>query len=198
MNAQGRHIEVEVKAWLDDPELTEKIIAARAQFIRECTYQDTYFTYASSSGYQAQRFRLRQCGDKATITAKLKMQAGDMEINQESEFEVSDAQAFCEFASRFGFRVMIKKTKHLRIYRLQTQQPGVPELSVELVRVEDLGNFVEVEALLSDTAQVNQAKQAVLNAILDLGIPSKNIEPRPYTKMLYDIHNDDENNPAKQ
>ncbi len=185
MNSSGQQIEVEIKAWLDDPAAIEQKLKDRAEFETELEYRDTYFTYAFTKGMIGHRFRLREGPGAALVTSKEKTIQSKVEINLESEFEVSSPEAFRVFVQRFGFRVMIEKVKRLRRYRLRPSGEGGLDVAIELVEILGLGRFIEVEILLDNADGIGEAREMVRQVLEDLGIPEDRIEPQPYTHMLH-------------
>jgi predicted adenylyl cyclase CyaB len=58
---------------------------------------------------------------------------------------------------------------------------------VELNRIEGLGEFVEIEALLpagADAESLARARARVREVLAQLGIEASRIEPRPYMDLL--------------
>jgi adenylate cyclase class 2 len=177
-------IEVELKAWVDDPEAMEAKLQQAAEFKDEVHYADTYFTYAHTTGYQHQRFRLRESAGRAKVTAKVPLFAHLPGANREHEFEVSDPQAFQAFCQAFGFRVLIRKEKHARRFRPRKALPF--PVTIELNQIPGLGCFLEVEALVDDPEKVGAAQALVQSIFQELGVPEAKMEPTPYTRLLYD------------
>ncbi len=180
-------IEVELKARLKNPEQAEKEIQKRARFIGEFIEQDTYFTFANTTGYQKQRFRLRIVEDKAIVTVKIEGEAEPgVEANQEFEFEVSDPQAFKVFSQEFGFRVMIEKKKKVkRFLFIPPEEEFSEKITIELNQVENLGYFLELETLVENQNQVTPASRYLKTLLQKFNIPLSQIESRPYTELLY-------------
>ena len=121
-------IEVELKARLDHPGQVEKEIIKKAKPVGEFIEEDIYFTFANTTGYQKQRFRLRRVQGKAIVTVKIEGEAEPgVEANQEFEFEVSDPQAFKVFCQEFGFRVLIEKKKRVKRFLFIPPEDEFPE-----------------------------------------------------------------------
>lgn len=183
--AMSAQIEVELKAWVDDPEAMLMKIRELAELKEEVRYADTYWTYAHTQGYQHQRFRLREYPGHAQVTAKVPVSPENPGANREHEFEVSDPEAFQAFCRAFGFRVLIRKEKQARRFTLR-ERPAFP-LTIELNYILGLGHFLEVEALVEDPAQVGAAQALVQTIFARMGVPDSKIEPTPYTRLLYDL-----------
>ena len=188
-------IEVELKARVSDLAAVEERLRGRARFLDEISYTDYYFTPAGTSGFSFHRFRLRQSEDRALVTFKEKLVGHERGVH-EHEFEVSDAEAFLDFARKFGFQLMLTKTKQGRRYRLDPAagSNSLPA-TVELVRIGELGDFVEIEVMVFDPAVVPQAEARLKEVLHELGLPEAAIESRAYTKLLYDQKHGGEKKP---
>lgn len=180
-------IEVELKAWLDNPRETKIKVEKIAKFQEQLSEQDLYFTFAHAKGYQKQRFRLRQVGDKSIVTVKVpgRSEPG-IEANREFEFEVSDPEAFKVFCREFKMRVLIEKHKKVKRYSYHPPKKEFDRpVTIDLNQVKNLGEFIELETMVDKEKQVPRAS-AFLKSILDrLGIPCSKIEPTAYTELLY-------------
>jgi predicted adenylyl cyclase CyaB len=171
-------IEVEFKAWVDDPSAFKAKLDAQAAFVGEVQKHDIYFRQpGDSEGH----FRLRREGQTSTVTTKYKRIVDGTEISDEIEFEVSEAGAFCRLADRFGFEPFVIKRKASRVYRVGTT-------TLELNEVEHLGFFIEVEMLCEDESQVEGARKELAAWADRLGIPDEAIEPRPYIRLIRERH----------
>ncbi|MGM0432914.1 MAG: CYTH domain-containing protein, partial [Spirochaetota bacterium] len=74
--------------------------------------RDVYYVHRQLD-HEESLFRLRQYSDgKAEVTRKQKGFSGDMEVNQEIEYGVSDPKAFRQFCESLGFEVLVEKHKH--------------------------------------------------------------------------------------
>jgi predicted adenylyl cyclase CyaB len=107
-----------------------------------------------------------------------------MEVNNESEFQVSDAGEFEEFLDFLGMKLIIKKEKQGCAFRI-TAEKQVPVLA-ELSMVKGLGWFLELEILADnrDDYVVEASRKRFYDLLECLGIPPDKIEDRPYTVML--------------
>lgn len=180
-------IEVEKKARVADPEGMEKRLWRIGRPVGEIDYSDTYFTYSHVAGYTDERFRLREHPGGARVTAKEEMEGGDAEVSLEREFEVDDPEAFRGFAKMFGFRVLIEKRKRGKRFALNSVQDKESGPFAELVEVEGLGWFIEIEVMVKDRSEVEGARRGIGRAFQELGVKDSSFEPRPYTLMLYEL-----------
>ena len=79
-----------------------------------------------------------------------------MERNLEREFGVDDAEAFIDLVTSFGCRETFAKVKA----GLRFTHDG---LTVELARVEGLGDFLEVECVVEDESERDATGEAALH-----------------------------------
>ncbi len=178
---------MEVKARAEDLASVEeraRELAAPAGFL---DYQDTYFTSAGVEGYTHRRFRLREQEGGAWVTVKEKTGAEGAEASIEHEFEVSDPESFMRFAELFGFKVLVRKRKRGRRYGIELERMPGHVAVIELVEVEGLGFFVEVEVMVEDESMVEAATDEIRRIMERLGVPESAMEPAPYTYMLYKL-----------
>ncbi|HDQ13679.1 MAG TPA: class IV adenylate cyclase [Sediminispirochaeta sp.] len=166
--------EVEVKAWVDRPEVLERRLEGMAESQQEFDKWDIYFTREEGG---RQLFRFRRDGEVNTVTYKKRSRQGALEVNREHEFRVDDQLEFLQFCRHLGYREQIRKHKKGVRYHYR-------DIGVELAYVEGLGHFVEVEALVDREEELTAAREKVEQVIEDLGIPRERWEGRYYTEML--------------
>jgi len=180
-------IEVELKAWLDNPSNIEQKIGKIAHLVEKIIEQDIYFTFAKTRGYQKKRFRLRRIGARTIVTVKVPVGSKSrIEANKEYEFEVSCPNAFQVFCKQFGFRVLIEKKKRVRRYVYHPPKNEFPKaVNIELNYLENLGNFIELETIVKNKPEVAKASRYLKTLLARLGVPLEKIEPTAYTELLY-------------
>lgn len=176
--------EVEVKARIEDPAAVRaRLIGLGAVGGAGVTRRDTYYARRAldpgcPGAARDLAFRLREePGAAPEITLKAKRVEGGVETNREVFFRVDDRTAFETFTEALGYAPAFRKVKAVETWALEG-------LTVELVRIEGLGPFVEVEALGDDEAEAASLRPRVLAMLARLGIPASAIEPRPYTDLL--------------
>jgi adenylate cyclase class 2 len=174
--------EIEIKAHIValQPYFERAVALQSAQQPKYIHKQDIYFQYTSHAG-QDTEFRLRvENGARALVTRKLKRLDGEMEVNREIEFEVSDGRQFSEFARSFGYSEYIRKEKKGYLIELGSS------CRIELVEVTGLGFFAELEILSTtgDPDSLGKARSKLYGLLENLGISEDAIEPRYYTDML--------------
>jgi len=173
-------LEVELKARIDDAREVEERVGKLAKFVRRFDKRDAYWhgpEWRLARG--AKGFRVRTDGDKAMVTFKTKRAEGGMELNLEREFEVSDADAFEALAERIGCERFIRKRKTGSAW----EKDGT---LIEIMEVEGLGAFIEIERLVDEDepAAIALAQGMVRAALADSGVPPEAIESRTYSELL--------------
>jgi adenylate cyclase, class 2 len=172
--------EIELKARVDDPEAVERRVASFASYQRAFDKSDEYWhgqSWRDARGTKG--FRLRKDDGKAVVTFKRKTYLEGMEVNNETEFEVSDPDAFNALAERLDCERYYSKHKRGTAY-------GYDSCTIELVTVDGLGAFIEIECLIEgeDTALVNEAKARVRSILAKAGVPESRIEGRGYSELI--------------
>jgi adenylate cyclase class 2 len=202
-------IEIEVKAWVDTPELLKQRIDSIARFTGVFDKVDAYWypapgtaapnTAASELAFPASGVRVRKetMGDgrddirngvqTARITYKAKEIRDDLEVNHEREFTVSEGDVFEELLTVLGLIPIKRKRKTGWAWVYDSDVITITEgITVELALVERLGYFIELEILANNDAPatVASARERLL-AMLDLlGIARNRVESRYYTELL--------------
>jgi adenylate cyclase class 2 len=178
--------EIEVKAWDTETEKTEQIVSSFAEYKGFFDKTDVYYEQKTQP---KQNIRLRfekaflennLIAEKNLVTFKQKeLFENGIEVSKETEFEVSDKNAFFNMLENIGFEFSIKKHKKVKSYSYK-------EFCIELVEIENLGNFIEIETIQPDeSAETIEKSQCAIFEILDkCNIPKENIEKRYYLELL--------------
>jgi adenylate cyclase class 2 len=182
--------EIEVKAWVDDMRAVKKRLATLGTELYLYDKRDTYwyndsFTAAFPSGSRIRReLRTIEGAERSAtetffVTYKAKEVRGNIEVNDEREFRVSDAAVFEELLRRAAFQPRQTKRKQGVYFR-------VDGINVELVEVEGLGWFLELEILADNESPetVQAARERLLTLLDKAEVPRARIETRYYTEML--------------
>lgn len=177
-------IEVELKAWLSEPETVEKNIEVFAEFFRDFIKQDQYWMgpVCENTGVK-KGCRIRQDESRMTVTYKSKQIRNSMEINQEFEFDVSDLANFTGLLKRLKCELDYTKRKTGKAWKYK-------DYLIEVFELETLGWFIEIETVLdSDNKDEIRAAQEGLKKILGMaGVPLNSIESRTYSELLRNCH----------
>lgn len=176
-------LEIELKARVRDHGSVESRLSTFMTYGGPIDKRDEYWSIPlavpSSSG-PGFRFRLRCEPGSDTVTFKEKTYTSTVEINKETEFGVADAAAFRAFLAKMSAKLLYRKSKKGGLWR------GSDGIIAELVRVEGLGEYLEVEILCEEnpSADVDRVKKRLIAVIERCGLPASDIEPRPYSQLL--------------
>ena len=178
-------VEIEIKARLDDFEALRGKLYEKGVFLREYDKYDTYWTVRD----MAFRVRVRKDNDITYVTFKQKKILEKMEVNQEREFEVSDAGMFEELLSSLGLIREFKKEKRGWAWKICTGIE-IPILA-ELSDVRGLGWFLELEILAPDDDHltVEYCHKRLFALLNELGVSPDMVEPKPYMVLLKEAEN---------
>ncbi|GMO29780.1 MAG: hypothetical protein Ta2F_05200 [Termitinemataceae bacterium] len=185
--------EIELKAWVDDPELLKQTLMKLAEFKCEYKKEDVYFINKTAkllpSGIRIRKETISDAQKKTketiVVTYKTKEVRGGIEINNENEFEIcalnnqTPDKTFTDLLDLIGFKPAQRKTKNGFAWIYEN-------ITAELSLVEKLGYFLELEILSeTDAPSVVEKSRAELLAFLEkCGIGKDKIESRYYTEML--------------
>jgi predicted adenylyl cyclase CyaB len=179
-------LEVEAKARVNDPALVLPALMRMGHELEPIDYEDAYYIPGDAEGYSYRRFRVRRGGARTTVTAKERVPAERGETSREWEFEVSDRERFVGFMRVFGFKLLLTKRKRGRRFAI-TPGPGDAcraEAVAELVEIEGLGHFLEIEVMVDAEDEVAAARARVEAIFAQLGISPEEFVSTPYTLML--------------
>ncbi|NNM55395.1 MAG: class IV adenylate cyclase [Spirochaetales bacterium] len=165
--------EIELKAVLASPKEVEAFLTQQGFSATPLEKEDIYYQGPTP-------LRLRREGSRWTVTSKAKTVIDGLEVNRELEFEISSAENFFGWIQLLGFSFWYKKNKRGRAYHWN-------DLLIEVVHVEPLGWFVEIEKILPEEADITaqqNARQEILTVLNQLQVPLENLESRTYAELL--------------
>ena len=185
-------IEVELKAHLRDRAAALAAVEAFASSEGEVDKFDAYWhgpdwrLNRGSRGFRLRSDRAAEGGAISVVTFKTKRSEGGIEINREREFDVSDPEAFIEFVQRLGCEPYYNKRKRGQRFRAGGSEAYPDPATIEIVEVEGLGDFIEIEILLPDEepAAVALAQGEIRGLLARAGIAEDAIESRFYSELL--------------
>jgi adenylate cyclase, class 2 len=176
--------EVEIKFRTDaHHSLAQRLEAMGAVPEAAIDQEDVYLNHpARDFAATNEAFRLRREGSSNKLTYKGPKQGGATKTREEIEIgftEGSEAhRQMLRVWELLGFRVVAVLRKRRQPYALAYQGRHV---EVGLDTAEDLGTFVEVEAIAADAGDLSAAQSAVLSLAEKLGLTD--VEPRSYLRM---------------
>jgi predicted adenylyl cyclase CyaB len=176
-------LEIELKARVEYPELVERMLGAVLAYAGEVDKRDEYWSVPlvdpsiPSSGF---RLRIRTEPGRTTVTFKEKTYDGVIEVNHEVEFGILDPGAFKLFLGKMSGKLVYGKSKKGKMWK------GEGGILAELVSVEDLGLFLEVETLREDSKNVDldRIKARLMQIVEQCGLDESDLEPLPYSQLL--------------
>jgi adenylate cyclase class 2 len=207
-------IEIELKAWVDEPRKTKDVISSFARYIKTFDKEDAYWRPCECGSTRlVSGLRVRKETDYAEngsgvlrrsthiwVTYKTKETRDRIEINTEREFSISEddvEKPFEEFLTLSGLQITLCKRKTGWAWRFEEDtlpdaKNNPPDakrsqpVTIELSEVAGLGWFVELEILTecSDENTVAAVRRRLLSCLGKIGIEENKIETRYYTDML--------------
>jgi adenylate cyclase class 2 len=180
--------EIEVKAWALDPGAIRDKLEKIAVFTFSFDKEDAYWFPKQPQTLPASGLRVRKETDSRRdgavssavhITYKAKEVREGIEVNEESEFDVSSASQFEDLLRRLGLEKEKAKRKRGRSYSYKG-------ITAELTEVDGLGWFIELEILAEsgDGGTVAAARERLMKLLAELGVSESAVETRYYTEML--------------
>ena len=185
-------IEVELKARLRDRAAAEAAVGSFAESVGAFDKRDGYWhgpDWRANRGMKGFRLRTEVGADLApenVVTFKSKRSEGGIEINREVEFAVSDRSSFLEFILRLGCEPFYDKRKTGVAFKVAASGSYPYAATVEMVEIEGLGDFIEIEILLEseEAGAVDLARREILELLSLAGVAESEIEPRFYSELL--------------
>lgn len=180
-------IEVELKARVRDRTAVETALRNFAVYVGEIDKRDIYWrTPSSDAGVPNRTFRVRYESGACVVTFKHKSMEGGAEINIEREFGVSDPDVFAEFAQRLGCELWYEKHKRGLKFETASECSHDGKAVIEIVDVESLGCFIEIEELLHEDRRglVQKARSEIDALLARTGLSEADIESRYYSELL--------------
>ena len=180
--------EIELKARIENHEALKNLLMEKAKYLAAFEKADCYYFLPELSDYFPSGVRVRR--EKRTfpdgteksascVTYKKKEVKDGIEVNDEREFEVRPVEGFEGFLGRLGFKPGTAKKKRGWAF-------GRDGITAELVEVEGLGWFIELEIIsekIPETAFAGE-KNRLLAFLDNLGVSREAIESQFYSQML--------------
>jgi len=173
-----------------DSEALKEVLSGKADFKDAFEKRDVYWFGPEAFDLRVSKIRVRQekmsSADgteksRCLVTYKAKEEYHGIEINDELEFEAEPAEVFEAFLKTAGLKPGAGKIKRGWAFVKEN-------ITAELVEVEGLGWFIELEILLSDKNKseetIAKAKETLLAFLDSLGIEREAIEGRYYLDLL--------------
>ncbi len=123
--------------------------------------------------------RIRRLTD--TTEFNLKQQRSNEMDNIEYETEVKDAEIMHQMLGVLGWIPSVE-VKKLR------QKGKIGDYEICLDKVEELGDFVELEKMTSEDADPNKVREELFQVLESFGLSRKDEEIRGYDTQIFQLH----------
>lgn len=193
--------EIELKAHVYDVETVKSKLSTFAEYKGFVERSDTYYKQNEKSWIYPLRVRKeksdKEKSEKIFLTYKRKslVKTADgsaVEKNEEKESEISsDTLLTLEtFLEDNGFKVYLRKIKSVFTWKaiVKIGEKNF-DVTIELCRVEPLGDFLELEILSDEKEDFEGARKALEEVLARVEIDKSEIEEKSYSQMLKNSSN---------
>lgn len=180
-----REIEIKLRVKNLD-ELEEKLTVSGLVISKEITQHDVvYVPKDASDPFSNVKvgdifIRIRKENDVNKLT--LKQQRGPGLDKTEYETEVKDSEQIHQMLLLIGWKPELE-VKKIR------KKGGLGEYEICLDRVEQLGNFIELEKMTDENADPEKVKKELFEALKPFGLTEKDEEIKGYDILMYQLKN---------
>ena len=184
-------IEIEVKAWVEDPKQLERsIIEFGATPIGIQMQADTYYNAPYRDfGKTDEALRIRVEEGKSVLTYKGPKMDKVSKTRKEVETEIKDIDGMGNILSSLGFfpvATVSKKRKNFRI----------GDFFISLDEVRNLGNFIEIEIAVKDSKNFQEKVESIFKFMGKLGITRESTIRKSYLEMILEKNKGDVFSPS--
>jgi len=166
----------------DAPSTRDRLKELGAVYLRREMHRDTYLRHPSRDFRETdEALRIREVDGEPFITYKGPRLVGPIKIRPEIELPMTSGTVddWLKIWGHLGFAVALTFPKTRELYTLEHDQRSV---TITLDHVESLGFFAEVELILFDPNEIEQAQKDIQAVGQRLGL--NEVEPRSYLGML--------------
>ncbi len=192
--------EIELKAHLQDRNSLLKLLPSFATFAGSVRRDDTYYNFFTPENKKiAARIRIETPVEAPGISLpnpvkpailltykrkeiKTDSSGTSIEINDEKECSLSDRETLEALLLDTGYKFSHSKTKSVIDFKYK-------DATIEVVNIEKLGDFVEIEILSpsNDDETVKKYQEELKSILAKCNIDSSQIEERYYSDMLREL-----------
>ncbi len=179
--------EIEIKLKVNNLEELENklaeagLIISKEVFQHDVVYTSTNEDYASLEGREGYiAIRIRRQDGKNILT--LKKQLSHELDNLEYETKVENFETMNQILQLLGWKPVVE-VKKLR------KKGKLGEFEICLDRVEELGDYLELEKMADDSADPVQVSKELFAALAPFGLSEKDEEKRGYDTLMYLLKN---------
>ena len=176
-------LEVECKYRVDNIDETRRAIdKLNANHIGRERHCDTYLRHPSRNFRDTdEALRIREIDGRPFVTYKGPRLDGPMKIRPEIELPLvsNTVDEWLKIWGHLGFSVALAVQKSRDVYQLVVQNRSV---TISLDHIESLGDFVEIERIVSNQKEIESAQRDIQEVAKKLHLSE--IESRSYLGML--------------
>jgi adenylate cyclase, class 2 len=176
-------LEAECKFRVADVRETQRrLLDLGAKFEKSEKHRDTYLRHPSRDfRVTDEALRIRQVDDESFVTYKGARLEGPIKIRPEIEIPLHSGtrESWLQIWKHLGFEVVQEVAKTRRVHTLPWE--GLT-ITITLDDVEGVGQYSEIERLLTDHSEIEVAQQQILEVGKQLGLTE--IERRSYLALV--------------
>jgi len=172
-------IEVEVKAKIKHPDKIIKLLKTQAIFLKEIHQIDIYFNAPDRDFRltdEALRIRISSEGSELTYKGS---KIGNLidKTREEISVHINDLKKTRIILEKLGFHEVDKVSKKRILFQFS-------DLSISVDFVENLGEFIEIEGLVTTQNEIEIKRNEIFDFLNGLNIPLEDCERRSYLELL--------------
>ncbi len=184
-------LEVELKVKVIDHEKLLSFLKNESFEIKEIDIEDIYFEHPCRDLVKNEeeiRVRLDKINNVIYLTYKSPLKKGNRMFREELEIKVDNLE-LVDLLKKLGFQEKLRKIKKGWCARKK-------EFKLDLVKVKgilndvtvDLGYFLEIEILVSETSSADRARDKILDLVSKIPYVGS-IESKFYTELIFEKAN---------
>jgi adenylate cyclase class 2 len=174
-------IEVEIKCRINNPEeVAEKLIQEfNAKMVKTVFQKDFYLQHPSRNFEETdEAIRIRDSDEGVQLTYKGPKIDALSKTREELCVNVDNFETTLKIFERVGFLPIAWVVKSRIIFQLEGN------IIASIDKVQDLGNFIELESEVEDYNQVETKRENLFSILDKLGLSRENTERRSYLELI--------------
>lgn len=174
-------IEVEIKCRINNPEeVAEKLIQkVNAKMVKTVFQKDFYLQHPSRNFEETdEAIRIRDSDEGVQLTYKGPKIDPLSKTREELYVHVDNFETILKIFEKIGFLPIAKVVKSRTIFQLEGN------IIASIDKVQDLGDFIELESEVEDCTQVESKREDLFFILDKLGLSREDTERRSYLELL--------------
>ncbi len=171
--------EVEVKFRVDSlSDVRRNLLSIGAKKLCTIEEKDLYFNHPCkdfAKSDEALRIRVHSDGT-IILTYKGPRMGSEGKSREEINVKISSDEDMERMLERLGFRKFLEIVKEREVYTYEN-------FTINLDQVRDLGSFVEIETLTTDSSLISNIVNAIADFAKKIGLDPSNIERKTYLEL---------------